>query len=48
MMSRYYVERSGILPAGVVVEEGVRPMDGYAGKEREGDHEVRYLSADEG
>ena len=29
--TRYYVERSGILPAGVVVERGVRPLDGYAG-----------------
>jgi len=29
--SRYFVERSGILPAGTVVERGVRPLEGYAG-----------------
>lgn len=48
MMSRYYVERSGILPAGVVIEEGVRPMDGYAGRDREGGLEVAYLAEAEG
>jgi len=33
VLSRYYVERSGILPAGKVVEHGVQPLDGYFGKE---------------
>ena len=42
-LCRYYVERAGILPSGVVVEERVRPLDGYAGKDREGRHTVRYL-----
>ena len=41
--TRYFPERSGILPSGVVLEEGVRPNDGYAGKDREGELEVRYL-----
>jgi len=43
LMSRYYVERSGILPAGEVVEEGVRSLEGYMGKDREGEHTTDYL-----
>ena len=31
--TRYFVERSGILPAGTIVERGVRPLEGYAGAE---------------
>ena len=31
--TRYYVERSGILPAGTIIERGVRPLEGYAGVE---------------
>jgi len=42
LMSRYYVERSGILPSGVVVERGVRPLEGYYGRDREGEHTVFY------
>jgi hypothetical protein len=42
VMTRYYVERSGILPAGEVVEDGVRPLDGFIGTEREGEHNIRY------
>lgn len=42
LMSRYYVERSGILPSGVVVEKGVRPLEGYHGRDREGEHTVTY------
>ncbi|MBW1781581.1 MAG: acetoacetate decarboxylase family protein [Deltaproteobacteria bacterium] len=42
LMSRYYVERSGILPSGVLVERGVRPLEGYYGKDREGEHTVIY------
>lgn len=43
IFTRYYVERSGILPAGEVVEEGVRPLDGYRGQDREGTLAVGYL-----
>ncbi len=46
LMTRYYVERSAILPAGEVVEEGVRDLEGFLGEDREGTLEVRYL--DEG
>jgi hypothetical protein len=42
ILSRYYLERGGILPAGHVIEEGVRPLDGYRGKDREGTHAVAY------
>jgi hypothetical protein len=38
IQARYYVERSGILPAGDVIERGVKPLDGYRGKDREGQH----------
>jgi hypothetical protein len=44
-MSRYYLERSGILPEGKVIEENVREMEGYYGKERQGEHSVSYLAA---
>jgi len=43
-MSRYYVERSGVLPSGEIVERGVGPLDGYIGQEREGAHTVKYLA----
>jgi hypothetical protein len=42
-MSRYYLERSGILPAGEVIEKGVKPLEGYFGKDREGTHTVVYF-----
>jgi len=41
-LSRYYLERSAILPSGVVVERGVRTLEGYYGKECEGEHRVVY------
>jgi len=41
-ISRYYLERSGILPKGVVIEENVREMDGYRGTDRKGEHTVVY------
>ena len=41
-MARYYVERAAILPAGAVVEEGVRPLDGHRGSDRPGRHHVSY------
>jgi hypothetical protein len=42
VMTRYYVERSGILPVGEVVEEEVRPLDGFTGADREGEHRIFY------
>ncbi len=43
LLSRYYLERSAILPAGKVVEENVREMEGYRGTDRVGEHTVIYL-----
>jgi len=45
LLSRCYLERSAILPAGEVIEKGVRPLDGYLGTDREGKHEIRYQEA---
>ncbi len=42
LMTRYFVERSAILPAGEVVEEGVRPLDGFRGSDREGTLTIDY------
>jgi hypothetical protein len=42
LMTRYYVERGAILPAGEVVEESVRPLEGHYGTDREGELKVRY------
>jgi len=41
-MTRYFVERAGILPAGEVVQTGVRPLEGWRGDEREGELRVTY------
>lgn len=43
MLSKYYIERAAILPAGERVEEGVRPLDGYFGKDREGERTIAYM-----
>jgi hypothetical protein len=43
-LSRYYLERSGILPSGVVIEKGVKPLDGHFGTDREGMHTVEYTA----
>ncbi len=43
LISRYYIERSGILPEGSVIEEDVRPLDGYIGEDRIGRHTVSYI-----
>lgn len=43
LMSRCYLERNAILPAGDVIEADVRPLDGYRGEDREGRHVTRYL-----
>jgi len=42
LISRYYIERSGILPEGSAIEEGVRSLDGYLGEDRTGRHTVSY------
>ncbi len=44
LLSRQFLQRSLILPAGKVVERGVRPLDGYRGGDDPGVHDVRYLS----
>ena len=43
LMTRYYMERSGILPGGKIIEKDVRPLDGYFGTDCEGKHETSYL-----
>jgi hypothetical protein len=45
-MSRYYMERSGVLPSGEIVERGVGKLDGYFGQDREGTHTVKYRAED--
>lgn len=35
VMTRSYLDRNAILPEGEVVEQGVRPLEGYPGAERE-------------
>ncbi len=41
-MASYYTERAAILPPGEAVEEGVRALDGYRGKDRKARHTVEY------
>ncbi|MFC1849296.1 acetoacetate decarboxylase family protein [candidate division CSSED10-310 bacterium] len=48
LMSRYYLERSAILPAGTVIEDEVKSLDGYFGTNRKGKHTVAYSEEDEG
>ncbi len=43
ILTRAYLYRSAILPAGEVVEEGVNPLEGHKGTDREGRHTIRYL-----
>lgn len=43
IQSRFYVERSAILPRGEVVESGVEPMDGFRGEDREGKLTISYV-----
>jgi len=43
IMTRYYMERSGILPAGQVIEKDVAPLDGYFGTDHEGKHKTHYI-----
>jgi hypothetical protein len=42
-ISRYYMERRGILPKGEDIEDGVRPLEGYYGSDREGGLVVQYM-----
>jgi len=41
-MSVYYPERAAILPSGTVIEEGVRPLEGYRGENREAARRIEY------
>lgn len=43
ILSRYYLERSGILPAGKVIEKNVRDLYGHIGENREGELIIEYL-----
>jgi hypothetical protein len=45
-VTRCFLERSAILPGGVIVERGVRRADGYPGKDKEGEHTVAYVGKD--
>ncbi len=38
--SQYYLDRQMVLPAGEIVERGVRPLDGYQGGEQPGVHSL--------
>ena len=43
IFKRYFIERAAILPAGEVIERGVRPLDGYRGLDApEARHAVAY------
>lgn len=42
LISRCFLERSAILPAGEIIEKGVRPIDDYRGSDFEGKHEIVY------
>lgn len=42
LMSFYCPERPAILPAGTIIEKGVRPLEGHLGKDRKADHTVAY------
>lgn len=42
LMAFSYPERAAVLPAGEVIETGVRPLRGYTGSERAGRLSVRY------
>ena len=41
-MASYYTERAAILPSGTIIEENVRPLDGYRGRDRKAKHETFY------
>ncbi len=41
-MASFYTERAAILPSGAVIEEKVRPFEGYRGRDRKAKHVTRY------
>ncbi len=41
-MSVYYPERAAILPSGTILEKGVRPLEGYQGRDRQAVHSIEY------
>ncbi len=41
-MASFYTERAAILPSGAVIEEHVRPFEGYLGKDRKAKHVTHY------
>ncbi len=41
-LASFYTERAGILPSGTIIEQGVRPFEGYRGKDRKAAHVVHY------
>jgi hypothetical protein len=43
LLSKYYVERAAVLPAGEAIEENVSALDGYFGEDREGERIVSYI-----
>ncbi len=43
ILTRAYLYRSAILPAGEVVEKGMNPLEGYRGTDRKGRHTIKYL-----
>jgi hypothetical protein len=47
LLSRYYLERSAILPQGRIIEENALPLDGYAGQDGEGRHETVYFPVEQ-
>ena len=42
LMSFYCSERPAILPAGTIIEKGIRPLEGYLGRDRAAEHTVQY------
>lgn len=45
VMTRYFADRMAILPEGVVIENGVRPLDGYLGSDRdEGELQAHHVT----
>lgn len=43
LLSRLFLERSAILPSGIVVENGVRSSQEYSGSDYEGTHRTKYM-----
>lgn len=46
LMSRYYLERYAILPAGEIIETNVHALNGFQGVNRDGAHTVSYVDTD--